>query len=205
MPETPMHTPEPTEPTEPSAPVGTGGSERYDVVLLVEQALTSLDAAQVHSLHEDLDAPVTYHVLIPLEDAAARIESAMGSLTAGDLVTAPTMPMAEVDLDAVRKDCQDRAAADLETTLRELRASGSAAEGEIVTDPPIDALARTLAAVDGREAIILTRPHVVAEFFHLDWTSKARRRLGVPILHLLEHESFDEQAEGYGSEGVTGL
>ena len=59
--------------------------------------------------------------------------------------------------------------------------------------------------VDGREAIILTRPHIVSEFFHLDWTSKARRRLGVPILHLLEHENFDEQAEGYGGEGVTGL
>ena len=58
-------------------------------------------------------------------------------------------------------------------------------------------------AVDGREAIILTRPHVVAEFFHLDWTSRARRKIGVPVLHLLEHESFDEQAGG--GEGVTGL
>lgn len=186
-------------------PAGSGAAEAYHVVLLVEQALTALDAAQVHSLHEELDASVTYHVLLPMEDAAARIESAMGSLTAGDLVTTPTMPMGEVDLDAVRQDCQDRAAADLATTLQQLRASGAVAEGEIVTDPPIDALARTVAAVDGREAIILTRPHVVAEFFHLDWTSKARRRLGVPILHLLEHESFDEQAEGYGSEGVTGL
>ena len=46
------------------------------------------------------------------------------------------------------------------------------------------------------EAIVLTRPHVVAEFFHLDWTSQARRKLGVPVLHLLEHQNFDEQAEG---------
>jgi hypothetical protein len=46
---------------------------------------------------------------------------------------------------------------------------------------------------------------VVSEFFHLDWTSKARRRIGVPILHLLEHENFDEQAEGFGQEGITGL
>ena len=99
-------------------------AERYDVVLLIEQALTPQDAAQVHSLHEGLDQPVTYHVLLPMEDAAARIESAMGSLTAGDLVTTPTMPMGEVDLDAVRQDCQDRAAADLATTLQQLRASG---------------------------------------------------------------------------------
>jgi len=39
----------------------------------------------------------------------------------------------------------------------------------------------------------------------MDWTSKARRRIGVPILHLLERETFDQQAEGYGEEGITGL
>ena len=182
-----------------------GSTEDYDVVLLIEQALTPKDAAQVHSLHEGLDQPVTYHVLLPLEDAAARIESAMGSLTAGDMLASPTMPMSEVDLEAVRKDCEDRSNAELKQTLEALRASGATAHGQIVGDPPIDALAAKVAEVDGREAIILTRPHVVSEFFHLDWTSKARRRVGVPILHLLEHENFDEQAEGYGEEGITGL
>ena len=183
----------------------TGSSEDYDVVLLIEQALTAQDAAQVHSLHEGLDEPVTYHVLLPLEDAAARIESAMGSLTAGDMLASPTMPMSEVDLDAVRKDCEDRSHTELRQTLEALQASGATARGQIVSDPPIDALAAKVAEVDGREAIILTRPHVVAEFFHLDWTSKARRKVGVPILHLLEHESFDQQAERYGEEGITGL
>jgi hypothetical protein len=180
-------------------------TRNYDVVLLVEQALTPADAAQVHSLHEDLDQPVTYHVLLPMEDAAARIESAMGSLSTGDMLASPTMPMSEVDLDAVRKDCQDRSIVDLATTLDALRRSGATAIGQVVSDPPIDALAAKVTEVDGREAIILTRPHVVAEFFHLDWTSKARRRIGVPILHLLEHENFDEQAEGFGEEGITGL
>ena len=179
--------------------------EDYDVVLLIEQALSEQDAAQVHSLHEGLDQQVTYHVLLPLEDAAARIESAMGSLTAGDMLASPTMPMSEVDLDAVRKESQERSDDELARTLDALRKSGAVASGQIVTDPPIDALAAKVTEVDGREAIILTRPHVVAEFFHLDWTSKARRRLGVPLLHLLEHETFDEQAEGYGDEGITGL
>ena len=96
-------------------------TEDYDVVLLVEQALTAQDAAQVHSLHEGLDEPVTYHVLLPLEDAAARIEAAMGSLTAGDMLASPTMPMSEVDLEAVRKDCQDRSHAELAQTLEALR------------------------------------------------------------------------------------
>jgi hypothetical protein len=194
-----------TESTGGAASAGSTAGRDYDVVLLVEQALTPQDAAQVHSLHEGLDEPVTYHVLIPLEDAAARIESAMGTLTAGDMLASPTMPMSEVDLEAVRHDCEQRSGSDLEQTLEALRASGATAVGQVVGDPPIDALAAKVAEVDGREAIILTRPHVVAEFFHVDWTSKARRRLGVPILHLLEHENFDEQAEGYGSEGVTGV
>ena len=190
--------------SENAAPGSSG--EDYDVVLLIEQALSEQDAAQVHSLHEGLaDQQVVYHVLLPLEDAAARIESAMGSLTAGDMLASPTMPMSEVDLDAVRKDCEDRSDTELKQTLDALAKSGAVARGEVVTDPPIDALAAKVTEVDGREAIILTRPHVVAEFFHLDWTSKARRRLGVPLLHLLEHETFDEQAEGYGDEGVTGL
>ena len=40
-------------------------TETYDVVLLVEQELSAADAAQVRSLHEGLDEPVTYHVLLP--------------------------------------------------------------------------------------------------------------------------------------------
>ena len=179
-------------------------TEAYNVVLLVEQALTPADAAQVLSLHEGLDEPVRYHVLLPMEDAAARIEASMGSLAAGEVMASQAMAMREVDIEAVRKDCQERSARDLAATLDSLRAAGATDPiGQVVTAPPIDALAEKVTEVDGREAIILTRPHVVAEFFHVDWTSRARRRIGVPVLHLLEHESFDEQAGG--GEGVTGV
>ena len=44
----------------------------YDVVLLVERALSETDAVQVRSLHEGVEeGPVRYHVLVPLEDAAS--------------------------------------------------------------------------------------------------------------------------------------
>ena len=176
----------------------------YDVVLLVEKALTEADARQVRSLHEGIDdEQVVYHVLLPLEDAAARIESAMGSLAAGEVISSPAMVMSDVDIDAVRKDCKDRSDHDLGICLDALRSAGATAHGTVVTEPPVDALAHCVEAVDGREAIILTRPHVVSEFFHVDWTSRARRKIGVPVLHLLEHETFDEQAGG--GEGVTGV
>ena len=175
----------------------------YDVVLLVEQALSSADAAQVRSLHEGLDEQVAYHVILPMEDAAARIEASLGTLSGGELLGTPSLLVNEVDLDAVRKDCLDRATDELSDTLDALRTAGATAEGQVVDAGPIEALKAKVAQVDGREAIILTRSHVVAEFFHVDWTSQARRKIGVPVLHLLEHENFDEQA-GEG-EGVTGL
>ena len=176
----------------------------YDVVILVEKALTDADARQVRSLHEGIDdEQVVYHVRLPLEDAAARIESAMGSLAAGEVISSPAMVMSDVDIEAVRKDCRDRSDHDLTICLDALRADGAIVHGSVVSEPPVDALARVVEAVDGREAIILTRPHVVAEFFHVDWTSRARRKIGVPVLHLLEHETFDEQAGG--GEGISGV
>jgi len=190
--------PETTGTSPDSGPVGD-----YDVVLLVEQRLTDADARQVRSLHEGLDEPVTYHVLLPVEDAAARIEAAMGSVTGHDLVPGPSIVVPPPDLAEIAKETREQAHEDLAATLAALQAVGAAAKGQIVSDHPIDALAAKVTEVDGREAIILTRPHVVAEFFHVDWTSQARRKIGVPVLHLMEHENFDEQAGG--GEGVTGV
>lgn len=178
----------------------------YDVVLLIEQTLTEADAARIRSLHEGLDDPVTYRVLLPLEDAAQRIEAAIGGLSTGEMMTSPMMQpghLADADLDAVRDESRRRSADELAASLAALVAAGATATGVVVTDPPVDALVAAIKEVDGREAIIVTRPHVVAEFFHVDWSAQARRKLGVPVLHLIEHENFDEQA-GEG-EGVSGL
>jgi hypothetical protein len=177
--------------------------ERYDVVLLVEQPLTAADAAQVRSLHEDFDADVVYHVLLPLVDAAAAVEASMGAIGGADLLAPPMTPSPD-ELAALRDEQKDQANNDLTVTTNALRAAGAEiGSASVVSEPPIDALAAKVAEIDGREAIVLTRPHVVAEFFHVDWTSRARRKLGVPVLHLLEHENFDEQAGG--GEGVSGV
>lgn len=179
----------------------------YDVVLLVEQALSAADAGQVRSLHEEITAegegPVVYHVIQPVEDAAARIEASLGTLSGGGMVAAPPLMLDSLDVDEIRKECHDEATEALDASLAALTAAGATAHGQIVDVVPVEALKSKVAEVDAREVIILTRPHVVAEFFHLDWTHQARRALDVPVLHLLERESFDEQA-GEG-EGVTGF
>ena len=118
--------------------------DTYDVVLLVEQVLSPDDAKQVRSLHESLDQQVTYHVLLPMEDAAARVESAMGTLGAGEMVVSPALAMNEVDLEEVRRDCADRSKKDLAATLACLTACGATVEGKVITAPPIDALAEAV-------------------------------------------------------------
>lgn len=186
-----------------AAPSTPGAGTTYDVVVLVEQALTPLDAGQVRSLHEDIGETVVYHVLHPVEDAAGRIEAAMGSLAGGEAMASPALVMDRIDIEQVRQECLDRSRAALEEAVSNLRKAGATADGTLATEHPVDALIEEIDRVQGREAIILTRPHVVAEFFHVDWTSRARRRLGVPVLHLLEHETFDEAGEG--PEGASGM
>ena len=178
------------------------GVGTYDVVILAEHEVSEVDAAQIHGLHEQIGDQVVYHVLIPLEDAAARLEATMGSLGAGDMFAAPVL-VDPIDMEEVRKEIRDQADSELTRSLVALRAAGAHVHGRIITEAPVDALDRVTTEVDAREAIVLTSPHLVQEFFHVDWSSRARRKLGVPVLHLLEHETFNEQ--GGQGEGVTGL
>ena len=180
-------------------------STTYDVVLLIEQPLSTEDAAQVRGLHENVDEPVRYHVLMPVEDAAARVETAMGSIAASEVLASPALVMDNENIQEVQRELLEKARTDCTGCVEKLTKAGANVTGEVVSADPIDALAAKVAEVRAAEAIILTRKHVIAEFFHVDWTSRARRKLGVPILHLLEHENFDEQSESYGGEGVTGV
>jgi hypothetical protein len=175
----------------------------YDVVLLVEQALSAQDAQQVRGLHAELDQDVRYHLLLPVEDAAGRIESAMGALSAGDALVGPPMAMDPEGVEDLQHELLDHARRALAASVDAITAAGGRATGSLVTDEPVHALVDKAKDVAAAEVIVLTRPHVVAEFFHVDWTSRARRKLGVPVLHLLEHETFDEQAGG--GEGVSGF
>ena len=163
------------------------GLGTYDVVVLAEHEVSAADAAQIQGLHAEIGDQVVYHVLIPSEDAAARLEASMGTLGAGDMFAAPLV-MDDEQIRAVEAEYREEAERQLDASLTALGTGRFRAQGRITEAPPIDALAASVRADDAREAIVLTSPHLVAEFFHLDWTSQARRKLGVPVLHLLEHE-----------------
>lgn len=162
----------------------------YDVALLIERQLTELDADQIVALHEGLDEPVTYHVLLPVESSTAVLSSSMSALGAGQF-----MPPTEPDVLAeVQREIRTAGQAELEASGTLLRARTKHVTEQLTEDDPIIALAELVKSTNAAEAIILTESHIVSEFLHLDWTSRARRKLDVPTLHLLEHVSFAGQA-----------
>jgi hypothetical protein len=176
----------------------------YTVVVLAEQALSAGDAQEVVSLHEAIEEPRHYHVVIPCEDAAAGVEATLGTLGASD-VLAPAAAYGvppEVDVEQLQHEINEHAEREVEASVAALQALGHSADGKYSCGDAVDVLESSVQALNADEVIVMTRPHVIAEFLHLDWSSRARRRLGVPVLHLIEHEPLD--AEAGAPEGITG-
>ncbi|MET8570061.1 indole-3-glycerol phosphate synthase [Streptomyces sp. NPDC004783] len=153
----------------------------FTSVLMIEKALTSADVEFVTTLHGD--EPVAFHVLLqPRGDQADRLLRAIDDVALGELD------------DAVRegetpegKEALTVGQRALEVSLTALHASGAEAEGRLVEDHPLDALKTVVDETRADEVIVLTDPHYVEEFFHRDWASRARHKVGVPVLKLFSH------------------
>ncbi|MBX9393730.1 indole-3-glycerol phosphate synthase [Streptomyces sp. TRM72054] len=153
----------------------------FTSVLMIEKALTSADVEFVTTLHGD--EPVTFHVLLqPRGEQADRLLRAIDDLAMGAIDEAARE--GETPEGEAAKSEGQRA---LDVSLQALRASGSAAEGRLIEDHPLDALKGVVEEVGADEVIVLTDPHYVEEFFHRDWASRARHKVGVPVLKLFSH------------------
>lgn len=181
------------------------GSGTYEVVVLVENAISRSDAQKIRSLHEGIGDPVVYHVIVPISRDAERLRSSLASVASeSPWVAVPVTDEDIAETERVSHEVHDVAEKRLALSLKHLRAAHAGAEGETVSgDDVIKSLEATVKKFDTREVIVLTEPHAVAEFFKLDWASKAERHLKVPVLHLLEHESLTAQAAQ--NEGFTWL
>ncbi|WP_141307908.1 indole-3-glycerol phosphate synthase [Streptomyces spinoverrucosus] len=148
---------------------------------MIEKALTSADVEFVTTLHGD--EPVTFHVLLqPRGEQADRLLRAIDDLAMGAIDEAARE--GETPEGEAAKSEGQRA---LDVSLQALRASGSTAEGRLIEDHPLDALKGVVEEVGADEVIVLTDPHYVEEFFHRDWASRARHKVGVPVLKLFSH------------------
>ncbi|MYW60340.1 MULTISPECIES: indole-3-glycerol-phosphate synthase [unclassified Streptomyces] len=151
---------------------------------MIEQPLSAPDVEFVTTLHGD--EPVSFVLLMQPRGDQDRLLRAIDDVALGELgeaVREAEEPEGEVD--------GTPAARALDHSLRALRAAGSEATGRLVEDEPLDALTALVAETGADEVIVLTEPHYVEEFFHRDWATRARHKVGVPVLRLYSHAPAD--------------
>ncbi|MEV0965937.1 MULTISPECIES: indole-3-glycerol phosphate synthase [unclassified Streptomyces] len=148
---------------------------------MIERPLTATDVEFVTTLHGD--EPVSFIVLLqPRGDQADLLLRAIDDVAMGELK------------EAVREgeepegaEARQPAELGLVHSVNALRAAGAEAVGQVVENHPIDKMKTVVDESGADEVIVLTAPHYVEEFFHRDWASRARHKVGVPVLKLFAH------------------
>ncbi|MEV8225897.1 indole-3-glycerol phosphate synthase [Streptomyces sp. NPDC079167] len=148
---------------------------------MIEKPLTPEDVEFVTTLHGE--ERISFVVLMqPRSDQADVLLRAIDDVAIGELREA----VREGDRPE-GKEAREPAEMALEFSLRELREAGADAVGQVVEDHPLDKLKTVVDDSGADEVIVLTAPHYVEEFFHRDWASRARHKVGVPVLKLFAH------------------
>ncbi|MGW1776032.1 indole-3-glycerol phosphate synthase [Streptomyces sp. NPDC002104] len=153
----------------------------FTSVLMIEQPLTPVDVDFVTTLHGD--EQVSFIVLMQPRGDRDRLLRAIDDVALGELPEA-IHEGEEPEGDAARGPAELA----IQHSLASLRAKGAKAVGQIVEEHPLDKLKAVVAETNADEVIVLTAPHYVEEFFHRDWASRARHKVGVPVLKLFAHK-----------------
>ncbi|MEU6083949.1 indole-3-glycerol phosphate synthase [Streptomyces sp. NPDC047108] len=152
----------------------------FTTVLMIEKPLVPTDVELVTSLHGD--EPISFVVLMQPQGDQDRLLRALDDVALGELdeaVREGQEPEGHAALQPAERALQH--------SLEALRAAGGQAVGQITEKHPVDTLRSVVEETGADEVIVLTRPHLVEEFFHRDWTSRARHKVGVPVLKLYAH------------------
>jgi len=146
-------------------------------IVLTEQALGAADAAHLAHLHEASDQ--AWVVLVPGDAHRSLLADVLDHLSLLELREA---------LEAVRgheETTPHDAEVAVEASVAELATVGASAQGRVLPRGDlIKALADAVETHQADDVVIVTKPHAVEDTFHTDWASKARERLGVPVLHV---------------------
>lgn len=153
----------------------------FTSVLMIEQPLTPVDVDFVTTLHGD--ESVSFIVLMQPRGDRDRLLRAIDDVALGELPDA-IREGDEPEGEAARGPAEQA----LEHSLVSLRLKGAKAVGQIIEDHPLDKLKAVVDETAADEVIVLTAPHYVEEFFHRDWASRARHKVGVPVLKLFAHK-----------------
>ncbi|MGK4580649.1 indole-3-glycerol phosphate synthase [Kitasatospora sp. HPMI-4] len=151
----------------------------FKTVLMIEKALSDADVDLVTTLHGD--EQVSFVVLMQPRGKQDELLRALDDVALGHLDKAVR--------EREESQAPTVASESLEHSLRHLREAGAEASGEVVEENPLERLREVVEQSTADEVLVLTSPHFVEEFFHRDWASQARHKVGVPVLKLFASDS----------------
>lgn len=152
----------------------------FTTVLLTEKALSDHDVSRVAHLHDP--EPVHVHLVVPSHDDRSELAEAVDDITRADFADVLR------DEDAGRTPAQLASAAEQEVaaSIAALLAAGVAqVDGEVAAGSPVDRVVELARSLDADEVVVLTEPHLLADWTRRDWATRLRHALDLPVLHVV--------------------
>lgn len=153
-------------------------------VLLTEEVVTGPDLDRLLALHppgDDGGPAWTYRVVVHLGEGGSRLAEVVDHVVLGELREAVGGAREE---DPGPRDQAREAAEVLAGTLAALREHGRTAEGAVLSEDPVDAVAAMARDGQAQEVVVVSRPRFVEDTLHRDWASRVRGAVDVPVLHV---------------------
>ena len=155
------------------------------IVILSEEPLGRDDRVNIAKLVDGSDAPIV--VLVPANTERHLLVDFLENLSMLEVAKAFRELLSQAPDPAVeRASAQNALAASLEA----LEGLGSGVTGEIVDGGAVAGLVAKVKALNASQAVVVTRPHAIADTFHTDWANQAQDQLGLPVLHLYAGSGF---------------
>jgi hypothetical protein len=154
------------------------------IVILTEEPLGADDRVNIETLLAGGDAPLV--VLVPANTERHLLVDFLENISLLDIAKAFRELTAHSDPAEERAEAADTLAA----SLAALAGLGGGVSGEIIEGRAVDSLVAKVKETGAGQAVVITRPHAVADTLHTDWANKAQDMLGLPVLHLYAGSGF---------------
>ncbi|MBT2532504.1 hypothetical protein J7E83_10250 [Arthrobacter sp. ISL-48] len=155
------------------------------IVILTEEPLGADDRLNIERLVDGADTRLV--LLVPANTERHLVVDFLENLSMLDVAKAFHELTAHAPDPAAERA---EAAETLAVSLDALEGLGGGVTGEVVEGGAVSGLVSKVKELGAAQAVVITRPHAVADTFHTDWANKAQDRLGLPVLHLYAGSGF---------------
>jgi hypothetical protein len=155
------------------------------IVILTEEPLGADDRLNIERLVDGADTRLV--LLVPANTERHLVVDFLENLSMLDVAKAFRELTAHAPDPAAERA---EAAETLAVSLEALEGLGGGVTGEVVEGGAVSGLVSKVKELGAAQAVVITRPHAVADTFHTDWANKAQDRLGLPVLHLYAGSGF---------------